>query len=575
MRLPVLYDPPPQAMPTPEIVVDADTTPRQFTVRTILAARKWTIPAALLVTVHQVCEVLVPVVMGQAIDRAVATRDAGALWMWLLVLAVVFAVLSFSARFGGRIGQAGMLAVQHRLRTRVTDRILDVRGVGGPPRAPGVTLNIATSDVEKLARGIAVSVYPVGHLAAVLFGAVMLLSTSWVLGAVILVGAPLVLWLLDKGSGPLRRRSFEEQKVAGAAAGTATDLISGIRVVKGIGADGEASRRYLSASRRALDGVLRSARAEGAYVATMDLVSGLLIVGVAVSAGAMAVTGSLTVGQLITVVGVTQVIMGPLGALGTNMGAVWAASLASAERVLSILQAPPAIVTGDRDTDGRGTVEFDGLTVGDVHDLDLTVPEGAFVVVHTDAGTTADLVAVLSRVRAPDRGRVLVGGVDLPDLAPDAARRVLRVVPHASHLFEGTVLDNIAAGIPEDGAIDRDDRVTRAVFAAACDDVARVLPAGLDTPVGEAGRLLSGGQRQRVALARALAAPADVLVLVDPTTAVDSVTEATIAERLPEVRRGHTTIVFTRSPALTAAADDVLVVPAASDRSFVPSREQH
>lgn len=569
MKLPVLFDPPAQAMPTPEILVDDATTPRRFALRTMLAARKWTIPGAALVVVHQVCETLVPVVMGQAIDKAVATRDAGSLWAWLLALAALFAVLTVSARFGGRIGQAGMLAVQHKLRTRVTDRILDVRGLGGRQRAPGETLNIATSDVEQLARGIAIMVYPVGHFAAVVFGAVILLGTSWILGAAILVSAPLMLWLLDKGSGPLRRRSFEAQKVAGAAAGTATDLVSGIRVVKGIGADGEASRRYVAASSRALRGVLRSARAEGAYVATMELVSGLLIAAVAVAAAAMAVTGSLTVGELITVVGVTQVIMGPLAALGSNMGAVWAAALASSERVLGILQAPPAVDTGDRDHPGGGTLELDGLRAGAVDDLDLRVDDGTFVVVHTDSETTADLVDVLSRTRQPDSGRVLVGGVDLFDLGHDAARRALRVVPHASHLFEGSVLDNIAAGIPPD-APDGDTRVTRAVFAAACDDVARVLPAGLDTPVGEAGRLLSGGQRQRVALARALAAPSDVLVLVDPTTAVDSVTEATIAERLPEVRRGHTTIVFTRSPALTAAADRVVTV---ADRSYVPTGE--
>lgn len=559
MKLPVLFDPPPDPPPTPEIRVDAATTPRQFTMRTILAARKWTIPAATLVSVHQMCEALVPVVMGLAIDRAIATRDADALWVWLLALAALFAVLTVSARFGGRIGQFGMLAVQHRLRTRVTDRILDVRGIGGPQRAPGVVLNIATSDVEQLARGVAVAVYPVGHLVAVVFGACILLSTSWMLGLAILLGTPLILWLLDKASGPLRRRSFKEQQLAGAAAGTAADLVSGIRVVKGIGAEGEASRRYLAASRRALDGVLRSARSEGGYVATMELVSGLLIVGVAVAAGAMAVTGSMTVGQLITVVGVTQVIMGPLAALGTNMGAVWAAALASAERVLGVLQAPPAVDTGTRD-DVPGTgVELDGLTVGNLRNLDLAIRAGALTVVHTDAETADALVAVLSRARAPEAGRVLVGGVDLFDLGHDAARRSLRVVPHASHLFEGTVAENITAGLPHDAA-DADERVTRAVFAAACDDVVRVLPAGLDTPVGEAGRLLSGGQRQRVALARALAAPADVLVLVDPTTAVDSVTEATIAERLPQVRRGATTVIFTRSPALTAAADEVLVV---------------
>jgi ABC-type multidrug transport system fused ATPase/permease subunit len=131
-------------------------------------------------------------------------------------------------------------------------------------------------------------------------------------------------------------------------------------------------------------------------------------------------------------------------------------------------------------------------------------------------------------------------------------------VPHASDLFEGSVLENIGAGVPDD-VPDRDSRITRAIFAAACDDVADVLPAGLDTPVGEAGQMLSGGQRQRVALARALAAESDVLVLNDPTTAVDSVTEATVAERLQMAREHRCTIVFTSSPALLEIADHLVM----------------
>jgi ABC-type multidrug transport system fused ATPase/permease subunit len=126
------------------------------------------------------------------------------------------------------------------------------------------------------------------------------------------------------------------------------------------------------------------------------------------------------------------------------------------------------------------------------------------------------------------------------------------VAPHEASLFDGTVAENLA--LPGH----QPELLERALHAAACDDVLRVLPEGLDTVVGEGGLRLSGGQRQRVALARALVMDTPVLVLHEPTTAVDSVTEAVIAERLPRLRSGRTTILLTTSPALLAVCDRVI-----------------
>jgi len=543
---------------TPPIRVDDATTARRLAVRTIFAARRMTVPAAVLMIGHQIGEALVPVVMGMAIDRAIATHDGTQLLLWLVVLGAVFAMLSFSFRFGSRLGLLGMQAVQHQLRTRVTDRILDPRGMAGPARLPGVSLSIATSDVQRLAMACAIGVYPIGQIAAVVFTGIVLLTISGPLGVAVLVGAPTILWILDKAGGPLRARSEHQQEMAGEAAGTATDLVTGFRVVKGIGAEEVAARRYFEASRRALRGVLAASRSEGAYLAAMESVSGLFVVTIGVAAGLMAVSGGLTVGQLITVVGLTQFVMGPLSALGTNAGAVWAGALASARRVLTVLQAPPATSIGTAAATA-GQLRFDGLAHGPVRDLDLELPATGLVAVVADAPTTASLVEVLSRSATPENGAVRIGETDLFDLDEDTAIATVRVAPHHAALFEGSVLDNIAAAVDPEAA-DRDTRITRAVFAAACDDVVEVLPDGLDTPVGEAGRLLSGGQRQRVALARAIAADSSVLVLVDPTTAVDSVTESNVAERLGQTRADGLTLVFTDAPAHLAAADEVIVL---------------
>ncbi|MEE2059056.1 ABC transporter ATP-binding protein [Rhodococcus artemisiae] len=556
-RLPVFFEAAEQQPPHRPIAIDAETTPRKLVLRTMFADLPRTVPAAVLLVGHQVGEVLVPIVMGLAIDQAIKTSDMAATVRWVLVLGLVFAFLSFSYRFGSRIGFLGINTVQHRLRTQVTDRILDPRGLGGG-HTPGVLLSIASTDVQRLAMAVALGLYPVAEIFAVIFCGIILLSISWELGLLILLGAPALLWCLDKAGGRLRARSAAEQRAAGDAAGSATDLVTGFRVIKGMHAEAEAERRYRSASERALAAVIKARRSHGAYVGAMEAIAAVFVVAVGVVGGIKTVNGALSVGQLITVVGLTSVAMGPMQALGTNFGKVWVAAHASAARVLMVLHAPFARTAGHREQEAADAVplRFDGVDVGQGA-LDLTLPVSGVTALVCDAATAAKLTTLLSRVKTPESGTVWAGVDDLYELSEPAALRAVRVAPHTSTLFEGTVGENVTAGSPQ-----QPDRVAAALLAAACDDVISTLPYGLDTSVGEAGRLLSGGQRQRVALARALASDTRTLVLVNPTSAVDSVTEADIAERLPQVRAGTATVIFTHSPTLIAAADHVLTISA-------------
>jgi putative ABC transport system ATP-binding protein len=145
---------------------------------------------------------------------------------------------------------------------------------------------------------------------------------------------------------------------------------------------------------------------------------------------------------------------------------------------------------------------------------------------------------------------VELDGVAVPTLAIDEVRATMLVAAHDADLFEGSLISNVSSSTVDE----------RVLAAAGADEVAHALPDGVRTELTERARSLSGGQRQRVALARALAVDAPVLVLHDPTTAVDAVTEARIAEGVRELRAGRTTILVTTSPALLAVADRVVVL---------------
>lgn len=515
---------PAEPVRTREIRVDERTTPRRLTLRVMTGARRYTVPAAALSVTHQLGEALVPVLMGVAIERAVSTGDVVQLVLWVALLAADFALLSFSWRFGSRLAELGTLVVQHQLRSMVSAHLLTRPPSRGASASPGVALSLATSDVSRLSSAVAIGVYPVGQLAAVVFGGTVLLVISWPLGLAVLLGAPAVLWLTDRTGGSLRRRSGDEQEAAAAAAGEAADLMSGYRVLKGVHAEAEAGRRYRRASGAALESTLRARRAEGLFVGTMDLSTGLFVTAITVAAGILAVRGAIGIVELVTVVGLTQFLLEPLQSLARNAGTLWASANASAARLLELLREEPGPAQG---VDAVGSAGAERLLA----ELAQDVPGGELVAVAADARTAR---ALLDTIRG--------------------ARLDALVVPHEAHLFAGTVRENVA--LPGADA----DRVAAALDAAGCGELAEILPDGWDTPVGEGGASLSGGQRQRVALARALATDAPLLVLHDPTTAVDAVTEAAIADGLRRVRAGLRTVVFTRSPALLQVADRVVTV---------------
>ncbi|MFJ6983745.1 MULTISPECIES: ABC transporter ATP-binding protein [unclassified Streptomyces] len=527
---------------------------------------------------HQTGEALVPVLIGLAIDEGVVDGDVPGLLLWLGVLALVYVGLSFSFRWSARAGERAALTTAHRLRTAVVSRVLAPEGEADGNRLPGELANVATEDAKRVGAVMMALIVGIASATGLVVGAVVLLRVSLVLGLLVLLGTPLLLWLTHLVSKPLERRSETEQERAARASGVAADLVAGLRVLKGIGAEPAAVARYRRISGRSLDATLRAARAEAWQNGVVTLLTGVFLAVIALVGGRLAARGDIGVGELVSSVALALFLIGPLSEFSW-VNAELAQGRASAGRIASVLDAPRAVSpaagegrTGLAATPGGLPLRLREVAYGSLRGLELDVAAGETVgVVTTDPADASALLHCLGRRADPDAGRVELDGTELSALDLTELRASLLVAEHDADLFEGTLLENVTAAAPDATASGTPSapspptaplspRLTAVLTASATDEVVRTLPEGGDTAVTARGHSLSGGQRQRVALARALAADAPVLVLHEPTTAVDAVTEVRIATGIKEIRAGRTTVLVTNSAALLTVTDRVVLL---------------
>ncbi len=504
---------------------------------------------------HQIGESLVPVAIGFFIDRAVRSGDYSDLLPGVIVLILVFAGLSNSWRFGAKFLQRAAKGAEHDLRVAVVRRVLDPAGPAEGNRLPGELLNIAAVDAERVGRIANVTATAAGAFAALVVTTFVLLRISIPLGLLVIVGTIPLIALIQLLGRTLEKHSGTEQAEAARAAGIANDLVYGLRVLKGIGAEDAAVERYRGASRSSLTATVRAAKTQATYQGLNMALTGAFLALVALVGGRLAANGEISIGDLIAALGLTQFLIGPMQRL-TNVGALFARGRASAARIAGVLAPPPeaGFETSPLPAGFKSSLQVQGLSHASLENLTFDIDQGETVgIVAADPNDALSLLDCLSGSEQPESGRVLLGGIPIDDFSPADLHATLVVTPHESYLFAETVLDNILEPAPE-------SEVDWAITASAADEVVENLPDGVSTMVSEGGRSLSGGQRQRVALARALAALAPVLVLHDPTTAVDSVTEARIADGISRGRAGRTTILVTTSPALLAVTSRVIFI---------------
>lgn len=495
---------------------------------------------------HQLAEVMVPVAVGVVIDRAIAPGDPVALGWALAFLIVVFAVLIVSWQVGDRAGTTVYAQGEHVLRQGVLDLALRRR----TRRPAGEVLTISSSDASETAGFFWVIAEQAAAATAVLVACITLLAIAWPLAVAVVIGTLVQALLVQLVSGGLRRRGYEAQKQAARLDAVSTDFATGLRVLGALGGASRAADRYVAESAVAAEAAYRAEKAAAGLTALNLLISGLAFTGIAVLGGWLALDGVITIGGFVTAMGLAQTIRGPLQALG-YLPAQIASKHGSATRIAEFSTeagavpdavATPASETRRETTTARGDSAIVARLA--VEGTTIDIAQGQVTGIRADPDRIVDLARLFGGLRAPAAGELVIGDIDATHLGHDGLRVEVFAPPHDAAVFTGTAAENISARIDH-----------ARLEAAAFDEVLHRLPDGLDEKVGERGLRLSGGQRQRLLLARALHQPQRLIVLHEPTTAIDPITEAQVAAGL--AAEGRTIVLLTDRASLLSSCHRV------------------
>lgn len=488
-----------------------------------------------------------PYLLSKAIDEGLRVDDSRALWRWagaLLAIGILNAWLAI-----GRHRTMSLVRIDANFRTTrlAVDHVTRL-GADLPRRVSGgEVVTIGLGDVVTIAAALTVAGPGLGAVITYAVVGFLLWTVSWLLAVVVLLGVPALAVLV----GPLLRRLLVSQTTYRGAQSAVSerliDVIGGLRVLNAFGGKAAYAQRYRADSRALRD---QGYRVAGVTSWISGLAVGLpsvFLAGVTWLAARMAAEGSISIGQLVAVYGYTAMLVVPVTSFiqgGDQIGQ----ALVSGRRLLRFLTTFPDHETEPRRADPP-------MTPADLVDPDsgVRIEPGLFTALVSARPEHA--AAVLDRLAGFTPSAATWGGTPLREIRPDRVRNRVVLADNDAALFAGPLRAVLQGGTDAD-----DETLAAAVHAAAAEDIVQQLRHGLAGRIEQGATNLSGGQRQRVRLARVLVADPEVLLAVEPTSALDAHTEALVADRVCALRQGRTTVVTTSSPLLLARADRVCLL---------------
>ena len=545
--------------------------------------------ATLAACTSNIIQAIVPAFLGQALDAGIENGLNGRVWGIGALLLVLFVVYAVGDTMMSYFGVTAWMRTAFDV-DRLVGRQISATGKDLSRQvSTGEVATIIASDADYLGKLIEHLPALLGAAASFLVVAVLMLRTSVSLGLIVILGMPLVAAIVTLVIRPLQKRQAVQREAHSAVTTVTTDTVAGLRILRGIGGEDVFARRYRDASQELRRRGVEVASSQATLMTLQVLLPGLFAAIVVWVAARMAVAGSLTPGGLITFYGYTAYLSWPLWVF-TSSVQDYTRAVVGARRLSRLLEVAPAagslVERLNLDPAAAHPVSGDLVDTGS----GLRLKEGRMTaLVCPDPQVSADLATRLGRFT--DAGpTVTLAGRPLTTMPLEQVRASVVVSGATAQLFTGTLREALdvrsgpdpqQAGLedllraeterttgadvdqqvrPQEREAPGDDRLIEAIGIADAGDVLTSLSEGLAGMITEKGRSLSGGQRQRVALARALLTEAPTLVLIEPTSALDSHTEARVAAQVHRARAGRTTVVVTASPLVLEACDEVVLL---------------